>query len=89
MQSQGVFVQGFFAHDGGPQLGELAFRHGAEMLIDVFRADEAQHGVAQKFQPFIAVHPFFPVLVGVGTVGQGVLQQALIVELISNGWLGY
>ena len=77
-------MQTVLAHQGSPGAGELPLRHVRVGAEQVFRHDQPQHGVAQELQPLIAGDALRPVLVGVGAVGQGVLQQFRIMEAVSQ-----
>ena len=68
----------------GTDAGQVAFGQVGEGAVEVVGHDHAQHGVAQKFQAFVAADAAQVVLVGVGAVGQGMIQQLGILELVSQ-----
>ena len=53
METAGQFGQLAFAHQTGTQPGHAAFSFLGKALIDFIGDIHFQHGVAQKFQPFV------------------------------------
>ena len=79
--------QAALAHQGRPGAGQVPLGQvglGAEQKV---RRHHAQHRVAQKFQPLVALQPLAPVLVGVGAVGQRPLQQRPVREGVTQFFL--
>ena len=75
----GHLHQALFAHKGRPGPGQVPFGEVGMLFVEIVRRHHAQNGIAQKLQPLVAAEPP-PVLVGVGGVGQGVLQQLAVMK---------
>ena len=84
IQALGHFHQAVLTHQGRPDAGQVPFRQVWTGAVKMVRHHQAQDGVSQKFQPLVAVGVTSPVLVGIGTVGEGVLQQAFVLEGIAE-----
>ena len=76
--------QGLLANHIRPHPGQLPLRTVGEIPVQVLRHQHSQHAVSQKFQPLVAEQAVVPALVGVGGVGQRVLQQRDIVKLVAD-----
>ena len=77
-------VEAGLAHQLGAKPGHPPLRDRRLLPIEKVRRHMAQDRVAQEFQPLIALAAIVPPLVGVGTVGQGRLQQTPVPEAISD-----
>ena len=73
-QGLGHLHQALLAHQGGAGAGQLPLRQVRVVPVQVVCHHHPQNGVAQKFQPFVALQ-LSPALVGAGAVGQRVFQQ--------------
>lgn len=65
------------ADEVGADARQLSLRSGGKAPVEIVRHDEAQNGIAQKFQPFIVMNAAVTVLIGIGAVGQRVVRRAL------------
>ena len=72
-----------------PHPGQLALGTVREIPVQVVSDDHAQDGISQKLQPLVAAQGIVPALVGVGGVGQGVLQQRDVPEAVADGLLQF
>ena len=68
---------------------QLSLRSGGEAPVEIVRHDEAQNGIAQKFQPFIVTDAAVTVLIGIGAVGQRVCQKGLVVKDIPKSFFQF
>ena len=76
-------MQGFFTNQACPDLGQLPLRQMSKMLEQVLGYHNGQHTVPQKLQPLIAAAQLL-LFIGVGRMGQRLLQQLLIVEGVAD-----
>ena len=77
-------MQALLAHQRGADTGQVALGQVGVLFVQVLRGDEAQHRIAQEFQPLVAADMLAPVLVGVGAVVQRALQQRRVTEGIAQ-----
>ena len=64
---------------------ELPLRPVGESAVEMLRRNHAQDGIPQKLQPLVAGQAVPPALVGIGAVGQGILQKGNITKMIAQG----
>lgn len=83
IQGLGHQHQAVFADQIGANAGEIPLWEVGERAVEVFRHNHSENGVSQKFQPLVAADAAQVVLIGVGAVGQGVVQQGGILEMVS------
>ena len=68
-----------------PHPGQFALGTVGEIPVQMIRHQHTKNGISQKFQALIAHQAAVPAFVGIGGVGQRILQQGDILEPISNG----
>ena len=83
-QRLGYLVQALLADQRRTDAGQVALRQVGVLFIQMLGGDEAQHRVAQKFQPLVAGDVRAAMLVGIGAVVQGRLQQRRVAERIAQ-----
>ena len=84
LQHLGHLRQALLAHQGGPGAGQIPLRQVGVGAVQVVGHHHAQHRIPQKLQPLVALHPFGPVLIGIGAVGEGVFQQGPVGKPITQ-----
>ena len=87
VQLPGGLGQTGLADQIGAELAQIALVKLGKGGQQIVRRGEAQDGVAQEFQTLIAVQAVLADLVGVGGVGQGLLQQVRVLEVVADGVL--
>ena len=80
----GRIGQGGLADHICPHPGQLALGAVGEAVKQEFRHQHTQHAVSQKLQPLVAQQAVVPALIGVGGVGQGILQEGDILKAITQ-----
>jgi hypothetical protein len=70
--------QGAAPDQHGAQAGQGTLSHLGEAVVKVLSSHKVENGVAQEFQAFIILEGKIGMLVQVGAVDQGALQQALV-----------
>ena len=75
--------QALFTDQLSPELCQLSLRLVRVSAEQMLRHHQAQNGVPQEFQPFVAGGALPAVLIGIGTVGQRIFQQRLVPERVS------
>ena len=83
MQALGHLVQALLAHQRCSDAGQIALRQVGILGKQIVRRHQAQHGVAQKLQPFIAADTAEAMLVGIGAVIQRGAQQLPVMKCIA------
>ena len=73
--------EGGAAHQLGAPLGELAFLQRRELGVERSRHDQAEHRIAEEFEPLVGPGIVVRVLVGVRGVGERGAQQAGVAKL--------
>ena len=81
--------KGLLADHVRPHPGQLALGAVGEVTVEVIGDDHAQNGVAQKFQPLVAAQAVVEPFVGIGGMGQGILQQGNVPEAVADGLLQF
>ena len=71
------FRQHIAVHERGAKARQLTLGI-VEMIEEMARDREFEHGITQKFQPFVVRKRILPVLVQIRTVCQRFLKQILI-----------
>ena len=77
--------QGLLADHICPHPGQLALGTVGEIPEQILRHQHAQHTVAQELQPLVAEQAVVPALIGIGGVGQGIVQQLDVLKAVANG----
>ena len=67
-----------------PHSGQFPFGAVREIPVKVIRYQHSQNAVSQEFQPLIAEQAVVPTLVGIGGMGQGILQKGDIMKMIAD-----
>ena len=81
----GHLHQALLAHQGRPGPGQVPLRQVGVGPVEIVRRDHPQHRVPQKLQTLVALAALAAVFVGVGAVGQGVVQQRRVPKGIAQG----
>ena len=69
------------------QAGHPPFRHVGEAPVERIRHNHAQHGIAQKLQPLVALAAGGAALVGEGAVRQRGLEKRPVAEMVAELFL--
>ena len=70
--------QGRLAHQAGADLGELSLRLLRVLVIQEITGNHFQNGITQKLQTFVADCLVLLMFIGIGTVGQGAVEQIFV-----------
>ena len=84
LQQMGAVEEVIGIDEVGAQFGELAFLVGREALEKLLAGDQLQHGIAEKLE-LLVVGGGLDTLTCEGGMGQRLLQQRAIGELVAHG----